>query len=464
MDDSIYEGYWWLPDNEEHKVSGKLILGEKFTLHLEGNLANNKITESVPTHKIILGTVKNICLRSNYIQPQFITLNNCRCFNLTRHNKIKFNEEKYLFDIAFIERHFNNEEELKFYKFKVEYTNLTEWIEIPWLRYCDSISESQRRCQSINKQSYSLNVNLPDNIIANIDRGKILIEHLYKREITNIETELNLKLLGRIEIEPQEEISIEESLSNFISPLRDFLTFATNKPSDIITIYAYSKFGRNEVIEKDNHIPLENYGIKVELPLIKSDYRSKKPLAKSEMLFTCKEIKENFSLIMQKWFNFYYKNRVICNLYFVVKDNLSPFYSESQFLNLAQVIESYHRNNFNNQVLKQKKHNKSNEPTLAERIRELVDFHQKTMNNILKDKEQFITDVRNTRNYLTHYDQKKKNKSAEGKKLFRLKQRLDFLLRACFFHELGCDSDEIMEIFSHDREYQYLKYLTNLKE
>ncbi len=51
-----------------------------------------------------------------------------------------------------------------------------------------------------------------------------------------------------------------------------------------------------------------------------------------------------------------------------------------------------------------------------------------------------------------------------GEELFRLCQKLEFLLQACFLSELGCTPEKCEQLISRNTEYQYLQSIMKQKE
>ena len=153
-------------------------------------------------------------------------------------------------------------------------------------------------------------------------------------------------------------------------------------------------------------------------------------------------------------------------------------YLESKFLNIAQAAESYHRRRCKNEVLPKPEHdarikailsntpeeykkwlreklNFSNEPTLQDRLMDLLDKTKKVMNPLVKDHAKFAKKVRDTRNYFTHWNTDLQDKAAQGEELFRITQTLLFMLQACLLMELGCTPERCAELISKNKKYQY---------
>ncbi|WP_363268723.1 HEPN domain-containing protein [Okeania sp. SIO2B3] len=147
-------------------------------------------------------------------------------------------------------------------------------------------------------------------------------------------------------------------------------------------------------------------------------------------------------------------------------------YLNNKFLNLVQVVESYHRrrietNEENNSSLQEReesynccliKKNKKKEPYLRERLEALLKFELilDVTNELIQDKDSFLTKVVHTRNYLTHYRESLKEKAAKGKYLYCLTELLSFILQACFLtEELGLTSDKCYQLLNRNLRYQY---------
>lgn len=71
------------------------------------------------------------------------------------------------------------------------------------------------------------------------------------------------------------------------------------------------------------------------------------------------------------------------------------------------------------------------------------------------DENSFIKQVRNTRNYLTHYDKSLQGKAIKGEDLYWLTQTLEFLLQACFLKGLGFSTEQCVALFKRNKQYQF---------
>ncbi|NES06886.1 MAG: hypothetical protein F6K22_31185, partial [Okeania sp. SIO2F4] len=195
-----------------------------------------------------------------------------------------------------------------------------------------------------------------------------------------------------------------------------------------------------------------------------------------EMLFSLSDIKSDFSLIMQRWFNSVEKIDSVVNLFFSIKYK-PDIYLENKFLSLVQAVESYHRRQIKNHVLTEDEHKErierildsvprdykewlkaklqhSNEPTLKERLIELLELIPEITNQLIKDKEEFATKVKNARNYFTHYDESLKKKAPQPEQLYQFIESLSFILQACILKELGCTPERCHQLLNRNERYQ----------
>lgn len=157
---------------------------------------------------------------------------------------------------------------------------------------------------------------------------------------------------------------------------------------------------------------------------------------------------------------------------------------QDQLLYLARIIELYHRggDRFEQVVIPKDEHkervaeileaspdehkdfltkalSRSNEKTLRERIKELVESFGPALAPITAgDLDGFAGAATDNRNWHTHYSSsyKEKGKVAEGMDLYRLVRRLLMVVRACVLREMSFGNDAIAALLARDRMYQDL--------
>lgn len=455
-----YIGYWWLPSNPSVKLPGIMKVSDEDGICLELLGTFRSITSlEINSHddcEIILGFTND---------GKFLTLIESRNFNFVLPS-LGITTQKYQVNSFFIGVHFSKKEDIRFFKLSIEYTYLPTWVYSGTPKFLEEWNQDSS--ENSFADSIVKNMNAPV-LEAKTSRGKISI--LPHRESSTDPLELIQKKNARISIDLLNDLSMNECYLDFVYPLQNLLTLATNQNNFVINLTVFSRNGT----KSPNQVELE------ELPIqfISKVTVQSKPQRKfsGEILFSLKDIENELALYIQQWLNLNEKVKHICDIYFGIK-YAEFMYEEQRFLSVMQALESYHRIKFSNEQVSQEKHKNrlqeihskvpdcyldwlkeklsfSNEPSLKNRIEELVKCYEGVIQPLIKNSDKFIARVKNTRNYFTHYDVSLKEKYAQGDELFRLTQILSFLLRACLLSELGCSSERCVDLLCKNSEYKY---------
>lgn len=415
--------------------------------------------DSVDSYKIVLGFTKD---------GKLITLLASKRVNLNLSSS-GIITEKYRVNLAFLGVHFNHAEEIKFFKLSVNYTYLSTLVYYGNPSFLQEWQQQYFENQDSLKQMMA-NINSPV-MEAKTTKGTISIKTGISRYQSYDSSELNYKKCASITIDALGEVSVNEYYLDYLYPIQNFLTLATNENNFIVSITVFSHYGyRNDTVLKPEQAPIE-----VISKIVTQDKQEKKAL--DNMLFSLKDIESEFALYIQKWLNISDELKHICNIYFGIK-YAEFMYGEQRFLAIVQVLKSYHRLKIGNDRVPQLKHEErlkeiydcvpekhldwlrdklkfSHELSLKERIELLLFTYKKVIHPLIKNRKNFASKIKNTRNYYTHYNQSLKKKIAQGEELFRLTQILSFLLQSCLLSELGCTPERCADLLSDNGEYQY---------
>ncbi len=192
-------------------------------------------------------------------------------------------------------------------------------------------------------------------------------------------------------------------------------------------------------------------------------------------LFTLSDLEPDIGDALERWFAAADLVKPTFDLYF---STLSiPFiYAENQFLSLAQAAESFHRRRFPIGEVSAEEHESrvaavlaavpvehrkwlaqklaySNEPNLRSRLKALLQPHP-ALRKALRGAS-FVNRVVDTRNYLTHYDERSRKNAAEGVRLHWLVEKLRIVVEMCLLTELGLSSSRIAMILLRQSRNQY---------
>jgi len=446
MNNTEYQGFWWLPSNTNESVAGVLTIKPSEIIELKligalvGNLGWNQDSVNLP---IILGVVER----------KIITLSDCIRIKF-KSSSSGYMSETYRVKFVFIGEHFQDPQEIQFNEVSIQSTYLSDWVDFPIIQTLSSIDDTNK------PQQFTFIYNQPESIKANIIEGEISVFYGWRN--SGKLYDIDFKQLPYISIKVNKPIPFEDLYSQYICPILDFLTFATGKPNFLEKVDFYS---RNPNLKS------------IEMLLVNHSIAPKETLLPDDLYFSLADIDSEFSLILQKWFNSFEELKSIFNLIFSTEYK-PDMYLESKFLNIAQAAESYHRRRCKNEVLPKPEHDArieailsntpeehkkwlreklhfSNEPTLQDRLIDLLDKTQKVMNPLVGDHLTFARKVKNTRNYFTHWNTSLQDKAAQGEELFRITQTLLFMLQTCLLMELGCSPERCAELIKKNKKYQY---------
>lgn len=253
--------------------------------------------DSVDSYEIILGLTKD---------GKLITLLESNRVNLNLPSPGIINK-KYRVRLAFLGVHFNQAEEIKFFKVSANYTYLSTWVYYGNPSFLQKWQQQYFENQDFFKQMMA-NTNSPV-MEAKTTKGKISIKTGISRYQSYDLTELNYKKCAIITIDALEkEVSVNEYYLDYLYPIQNFLTLATNKNNFIVSITVFSHHG----YRNDNNLKPEQAPIEVISKIVTQDKQEKKAL--DNMLFSLKDIEGEFALYIQKWLNISDELKHICNI------------------------------------------------------------------------------------------------------------------------------------------------------
>jgi len=219
LDQKVYEGFWWLPDNPENKVPGTINIDDEdnITLSTLGSLSES---DHFKKCNAITGISK---------EGKHITLLNCSCC----HSSINFHgidQYSYTAEVIFIGIILESSKPLLLNRLHFRFTNLENWIGRNGLDIGRAITDSNQ-FDIQYRRPQSLEFTLPNDYKLIIDSG---IERKANFK------EIHLKEQDWITIKPPEEEDID-TLLKVVDHLRNFLSLVIGEP-----VYLTKLDGRSE--------------------------------------------------------------------------------------------------------------------------------------------------------------------------------------------------------------------------
>lgn len=433
-------GEWWLPASPETRLGGDLeyLPGDDIRLQIVGSFSAREGHHRLDQHEVILGQVHG----------GRVTLLNCVASNQTESRPGPITTE-YRAAVFFQGEHFKSPADILFESASLRFSNLDEWVNTPTIRH---ESEDGGK-ETISWERRPLETLLED---GGLKLGVGLSHGLRMSRLTDVTVSQRACLTF--------EYGSPQGLSRLWSDLRAvqyFLAVAQNfavLPIDIKL-----------------HLPASEptaYGREVNVYRLYADH-TKESIRSHDMLFTLPAVRKEISSLIEAWFRRVDDLNPILGLFFMGSSDSVP-YSESTFLTTIQAVEAYHRRMRGGAELPADQHEArikaiklacpqahqkwlvdrlrfSNEPSLRKRLRDLLESFSFLCDEMRVDREEFISTVVNTRNYLTHFSAELKAQAADGRELMFLPDKLRILLSCCLLEAMGMPADRIKKLITDNR-------------
>jgi hypothetical protein len=456
------EGVWWLKENPDEKLAGKMIYlpGDFIKLELieafvtgENNFPNHNIKY------IIHGISKD---------GKFITMFNCFVENYQMHFP-GFSECKFSSNSIFIGAHFNNESETLFKTVSFRFFNLENWVDISGF-----IIKREWESKIINMtyqlpESLKIYSNNKFNLWLDFNTESINFNHVYQKEFSISQyVELRIEFLDN---------TCLDKILELLNSLVRFYSLVITKPIYIQNISLVCNINEHAKALFDKFSTKILY-FNTQTNILQNNEITEK----RDMLFSYTSVKDNFQNILDKWLLNCEKLEPVFNLYFSTIFN-TKLYTNDIFLNLIHAIESYHRRIYgNNEILEEECVKRVNELvlikpeykdwlkirlkyayelTLRKRLKMLFNEYEFLFSSYINDLKDFSDRLTDTRNYYTHFDENLKQFCFESIELYYASIKLKILLIACFLKEIGFNNEDIFKMIKENENYGF--ELTNHK-
>lgn len=444
--EQIYEGEFWLHDSPEKKVIGKLMIerGGKVMLELAGALSDSaELSIGMPPFRV-LGTVN---------QHGCVTLDQCLFTNYIEHFP---GIPKTTINVGFLfcGVWYGKNEEVSFDNFIFSVDLLDEWL--------------MRTGIKVVYKSGVVDIHYepPCDVSFDIDEFKIDITQSGEAPGFPVITEAKVVHKNLFRIQTQTLMPFEYFVKLAYQVVR-LIGFCAGHQVGIKNVSASNTGGIDQRLKKPIPINIEIF------------YRSNPyPVdAPNEchvfMPVTYNDIKDSFEKVLKLWIQAFETLSPPLGLFFSATSDRT-YYNDSKFLSLAQALESFHRRT-SDKVLWPKEEFKPIRKELVERcpktyrerVGQCLSFaHEiplltrliqmlKPMDGLVfenNEMERVAKWIRDTRNYLTHYDKSLEGKSAKGRDMLYLIEVMSLAFEIQMLKILGI-SDEGTGVLIADKQY-----------
>jgi len=461
MEEFKGRGLFWLPDLSEHKVPGEIYFlpNQGISIILNGIIDNN-ITTNVRKYLVMFGEIHG---------KGRITLFDI--FETKRNINYKINESSSAMCEAkamflFVGEFFHLKQDILCNSINFTFNGLDEWLGKSGFKFPEKYPEFS----CIYKKPESLSF-----LITSTQKKIIFDWSVYYPSFRPIQTECNIQQEGGIII--KDSNNKEFPFFKFRGEIRKLLNLFTlllNKKIFLKTISLNLK--------TQNKPPLDIKKIEIYYPINfwKEDM---KVINYWDMLFTFDSLKDNFELLLNKWFESYNK------LGYILDDFMGTIYNDGMFLShiflsRVQTIEIFHRSKYAStersteefekrlEMIKDKlkEHKKisewlqgklkhANEVNLQMRFKEILNKYNKLLNDYISDIESFSKKIMDTRNYYIHLDPRLKNDALSEIEMHPYIVRLKIIMLVLLFDELGISEKLISTVLNEKYSINFVPEL-----
>ncbi|MEC1011539.1 ApeA N-terminal domain 1-containing protein [Bacillus altitudinis] len=464
FDEFEVKGVWWIPDNPSAKVAGILFYSEsKIHLELIGSLSDDYLGAANERYEIIHGVSdsgEEFSLVDVFVSRTTI-------------NTPGFQTEAYTIHSFIVGGHFETVEKIHFHSLCFFPTYLTEWLSRGV--FTDTTIFEKGSTTFNSKQVTFQNVPTFSTYVEKI--GATIKETYF----TNFKTSSSKKVIwtnkSGLEIVPNENKDLTWFRTNMYL-LKDILNLFIGHAIYFESIIFYGEEERFEYTDKK---PRKKYMY---------FFRQDKPKIKSKLhwydvIVSFKDIELNLSDILNSWFEKHNELEVVYDLHFA--EFYKDLYINTSFLNTIQIIEIYHRKMYEGKVYDKREYrdltkelkrilnesfpenyakiigdklNYGNEYSLSMRIKEIINSFQEASRNLFIGSEEhidnFVRQLVDTRNYLTHYDSdKKKNILHDSMDKYFAIQRLRAIATLLLYLEIGLDEELMVSKICESKQFSY---------
>ena len=451
-------GMFWLPEQPETGLSGVLRISEtsEITVEFAGVIANPPSVFSRVGARAtprsgdrdsdlerIVGTVG---------KGGRITLDGCfrQSSNMVLPSGL-FRSTFYA-SLAFLGVEYAKKEQASFSEFSFSVDGLDAWLSI------SGIGELELE-EGAENTSGSIRFHKPDDIPLTLSSGDQL-EFIFSLSFPNVVipvTEMAVKQTSLVRVRSERPQSVEY-FSSIAVRLCNFLSLALDEDVGIQSMTGYLDQETDD--GKGWQHPVRVYG---QFP----PFIDRSPSIQwHRALFLYSDVADRIGDVVTKWFDSYETFAPALDLYFLSRTQTQA-YLHTKALWLAQALETLHRRSSDETEMPHEKFREridlvikscpaniqdwvreklqyANGLSFKSRIERLVEPFSSWFGSNSSEREGFIRRIRDTRNYLTHYDPDTTKKRADRPdELFALYREMEALLQLHLLRLIGFDHSSI---------------------
>lgn len=424
------KGYWWLPSSPDDIVAGILTYtpNESIKIELMGQLK----PKSSAVEEFINQKDENVILGFSSDAKE-ISLINCYTLGGSLNFNCQFPIQRYNCQHLVIGTHITSLDCPQFFKTQINIPFLSLWATPNSIEKTVFLKDKQ-----VEKCSIAFNAEGNHIDTVDIKNYKLSIKGVINYSGEYFEPKIKQETI--VSIANESDYSLKDALKN-IFLFEQFISFATLRPIESSKIVLYDKSKFQQLDNNKKHFsPIEYIRV----------YRGKKAkqeqniTERGKFLFTYETIKNEFQLILKKWYNEQADIAPIRH-HLIECVRQKNFFSSVDFLVVIQALEGFWWR-FRDNDYKRRNNIKSRKQTHLNTILESLITEFKGIER-LKLSEINVKEVVDSRHYFSHFVHKADKPFAkDGLELYHLTCKIRKLLICCLLNFVGFSNDQIDNI------------------
>ncbi|MEU5757122.1 HEPN domain-containing protein [Streptomyces sp. NPDC047829] len=454
--EQTYVGKWWLPHRPMQIVHGSLEIEESYPeLSVYESLSLDQDSVADDRRQFVIHG-RSMGVGVTLLDSQHTSRNRVICDD--GQGPYEENQHKFVAAMALIGDELLAEDECIFNRAAFRLYNLDQWINRTMYRNSDRLVEA---------------LNLPD-LTAEIPGCQISVRRVTTSHHGRL-TDAGFTSHELIELELEERVTVEDLHQKFIRPLEQLLTLATGQHCESFALKVGNYDERKEWLDtwpiKAHHVRHKRH----------DQAQPGKPMARERMRFGMNS-KHNppnveFSGLVPKWYERQAELSSACDWVFSLHSDVGG-YLQQQVFTIASAIEALHRGlnpQYEERTEADRARNKailaivkkeypehhswlagaiqySHRKTYMFRGRELLQYTENVMTEIVGNEENWIQEIRKIRDGIGHVLDS--NDEYNAKSMVALLRTARLFAEVVLLRQLGFSTEECRQALRHSWELQ----------
>lgn len=409
------KGYWWLPSSPDDIVAGILtyIPNKAIKLELIGQLK----PKSSAIEELINPKDENVIFGFSSDAKE-ISLIDCHPSDSSLNFNCQFPIQRYNCQHLVIGTHITSLDSPQFFKAQINIPFLSLWATPDSIEKTVFFKEKQGEKCSIAFNTEGRHIDTVD-----IENYTLSIKGVINYSAGSFESKIKQETI--VSIANESDFSLKDALKN-IFLFEQFISFATLKPIESSKIVLYDKSKFQQLDNNKKHFSPIEY---IRVYRDKEAKQEQNITERGKFLFTYETIKNEFQLILKKWYNGQADIAPI-RYHLIECVRQKSFFSSVDFLVVIQAIEGFWWR-FRDDDYKRKNNIKSRKQTHLNTILESLITEFKEIER-LRLSEINVNEVVDSRHYFSHFVHKADKPFAkDGLELYHLTCKIRKLLICC---------------------------------